>query len=58
MADGLVSKFYATAVPKSVLARGIEATRDRRGAGSQPGGPASARWNRWTTSRSASRMTR
>jgi N-acetyl-1-D-myo-inositol-2-amino-2-deoxy-alpha-D-glucopyranoside deacetylase len=40
MAGGLVSKFYATAVPKSVLARGIEATRGRRGPGSQPGGPA------------------
>src|SRR5580693_10775389 len=40
MADGLVRKFYATAVPKSVLAEAMEATRDRRGPGSQPGGPA------------------
>jgi N-acetyl-1-D-myo-inositol-2-amino-2-deoxy-alpha-D-glucopyranoside deacetylase len=38
LADGLVSKFYATAVPKSVLARGIEATRERSGEAGRPDG--------------------
>jgi N-acetyl-1-D-myo-inositol-2-amino-2-deoxy-alpha-D-glucopyranoside deacetylase len=30
LADGLVSKFYATAIPKSVLAEGIKAFRDQQ----------------------------
>jgi N-acetyl-1-D-myo-inositol-2-amino-2-deoxy-alpha-D-glucopyranoside deacetylase len=37
LADGLVSKFYATTVPKSVLAEGIELMRGRQ-AGDSPGG--------------------
>jgi N-acetyl-1-D-myo-inositol-2-amino-2-deoxy-alpha-D-glucopyranoside deacetylase len=36
LADGLVSKFYATALPRSVLAGAIEATRGRDG--NLPGG--------------------
>jgi N-acetyl-1-D-myo-inositol-2-amino-2-deoxy-alpha-D-glucopyranoside deacetylase len=39
LADGLVRKFYATAVPRSVLAEGIEALRGSAEAGAQaPGG--------------------
>jgi N-acetyl-1-D-myo-inositol-2-amino-2-deoxy-alpha-D-glucopyranoside deacetylase len=38
LADGLVSKFYATALPRSVLARGIEATRSTSGGANVPGG--------------------
>jgi N-acetyl-1-D-myo-inositol-2-amino-2-deoxy-alpha-D-glucopyranoside deacetylase len=38
LADGLVSKFYATAVPRSVLAGAIEAMRTSPGGGSSPGG--------------------
>jgi N-acetyl-1-D-myo-inositol-2-amino-2-deoxy-alpha-D-glucopyranoside deacetylase len=44
LADGLVSKFYATAVPKSVLAEGIRAMAESNAgaaapaAGEQPGG--------------------
>jgi N-acetyl-1-D-myo-inositol-2-amino-2-deoxy-alpha-D-glucopyranoside deacetylase len=37
-ADGLVAKFYATAVPRSVLAAGIEAMRGSEQAGSPAGG--------------------
>jgi N-acetyl-1-D-myo-inositol-2-amino-2-deoxy-alpha-D-glucopyranoside deacetylase len=37
LADGLVTKFYATAVPRSVLAAGIEAMRGRE-EGSPAGG--------------------
>jgi N-acetyl-1-D-myo-inositol-2-amino-2-deoxy-alpha-D-glucopyranoside deacetylase len=40
MSDGLVSKFYATAVPKSVLAEGMKLMREARAdsdAGSPPG---------------------
>jgi N-acetyl-1-D-myo-inositol-2-amino-2-deoxy-alpha-D-glucopyranoside deacetylase len=37
LADGLVTKFYATAVPRSVLAAGIEAMRGRE-EGSRAGG--------------------
>ena len=38
LADGLVSKFYATALPSSVLAGAIEAMRNRQQDGSFPGG--------------------
>ena len=38
LADGLVSKFYATALPRSVLAGAIKAMRDRQQDGSFPGG--------------------
>jgi N-acetyl-1-D-myo-inositol-2-amino-2-deoxy-alpha-D-glucopyranoside deacetylase len=38
LADGLVSKFYATAVPRSVLAGAIEAMRTSSGEGSAGGG--------------------
>jgi N-acetyl-1-D-myo-inositol-2-amino-2-deoxy-alpha-D-glucopyranoside deacetylase len=38
LADGLVSKFYATAVPRSVLAGAIEAMRSSSSGGSDPGG--------------------
>ena len=38
LADGLVSKFYATTVPRSVLAQAIELMR-----GSEPGSPAAGR---------------
>jgi len=38
LADGLVSKFYATALPRSVLAGAIEAMRNRQQDGSFPGG--------------------
>jgi N-acetyl-1-D-myo-inositol-2-amino-2-deoxy-alpha-D-glucopyranoside deacetylase len=38
LADGAIAKFYATAVPRSVLAGAIEATRDRPPGGSSPGG--------------------
>ncbi len=38
LADGLVSKFYATAVPRSVLVGAIESLRNRPGGGSFPGG--------------------
>jgi N-acetyl-1-D-myo-inositol-2-amino-2-deoxy-alpha-D-glucopyranoside deacetylase len=37
LADGAIAKFYATAVPRSVLAGAIEATRDRPPGGSSPG---------------------
>jgi N-acetyl-1-D-myo-inositol-2-amino-2-deoxy-alpha-D-glucopyranoside deacetylase len=37
-ADGLVAKFYATAVPRSVLAAGIEAMRGREPSETPPGG--------------------
>ncbi len=37
LADGLVSKFYATAVPKSVLAQAIEKMRDSQAPGSTGG---------------------
>jgi N-acetyl-1-D-myo-inositol-2-amino-2-deoxy-alpha-D-glucopyranoside deacetylase len=37
-ADGLVSKFYATALPRSVLAGAIEAMRDRQQDENFPGG--------------------
>ena len=33
MSDGLVAKFYATAVPKSVLAEGMKLMREARGDG-------------------------
>jgi N-acetyl-1-D-myo-inositol-2-amino-2-deoxy-alpha-D-glucopyranoside deacetylase len=38
LADGLVSKFYATALPRSVLAGAIEAMRDRQQDENFPGG--------------------
>jgi N-acetyl-1-D-myo-inositol-2-amino-2-deoxy-alpha-D-glucopyranoside deacetylase len=38
LADGLVSKFYATAVPRSVLAGAIEAVRTSSSGGSARGG--------------------
>jgi N-acetyl-1-D-myo-inositol-2-amino-2-deoxy-alpha-D-glucopyranoside deacetylase len=38
LAAGLVAKFYATAVPRSVLAGAIEAMRESRPEGSFPGG--------------------
>jgi N-acetyl-1-D-myo-inositol-2-amino-2-deoxy-alpha-D-glucopyranoside deacetylase len=38
LADGLVTKFYATAVPRSVLADAIDALRSSSGDGSFPGG--------------------
>lgn len=39
MADGLVSKFYATAVPKSVLAEGMKMMREAGGGqATEPGG--------------------
>jgi N-acetyl-1-D-myo-inositol-2-amino-2-deoxy-alpha-D-glucopyranoside deacetylase len=38
LADGLVSKFYATAVPRSVLAGAIEAMRTSPGDGGSSGG--------------------
>jgi N-acetyl-1-D-myo-inositol-2-amino-2-deoxy-alpha-D-glucopyranoside deacetylase len=38
LADGAIAKFYATAVPRSVLAGAIEAMRDRPPGGSSPGG--------------------
>jgi N-acetyl-1-D-myo-inositol-2-amino-2-deoxy-alpha-D-glucopyranoside deacetylase len=38
LADGLITKFYATAVPRSVLAAGIEAMRGAEDAGSPAGG--------------------
>jgi N-acetyl-1-D-myo-inositol-2-amino-2-deoxy-alpha-D-glucopyranoside deacetylase len=38
LADGLVSKFYATAVPRSVLAGAIEAVRTSSSEGRVPGG--------------------
>jgi N-acetyl-1-D-myo-inositol-2-amino-2-deoxy-alpha-D-glucopyranoside deacetylase len=38
LADGAIAKFYATAVPRSVLAGAIEAVRDRPPGGSSPGG--------------------
>ncbi len=38
LADGAVTKFYATAVPRSVLAAGIEAMRGREPSGNAPGG--------------------
>jgi N-acetyl-1-D-myo-inositol-2-amino-2-deoxy-alpha-D-glucopyranoside deacetylase len=38
LADGTVAKFYATAVPRSVLAEAIEAMRRRRESGNPPGG--------------------
>jgi N-acetyl-1-D-myo-inositol-2-amino-2-deoxy-alpha-D-glucopyranoside deacetylase len=38
LAGGLVSKFYATALPRSVLAGAIEAMRNRQQDGSFPGG--------------------
>ena len=54
LADGLVTKFYATAVPRSVLAAGIEAdARPARNAAARPAaGPTSPRSSPWTTSRS------
>jgi N-acetyl-1-D-myo-inositol-2-amino-2-deoxy-alpha-D-glucopyranoside deacetylase len=41
LSDGLVRKFYATAVPRSVLAEGIEALRGSAEAGSQSAGSGS-----------------
>ena len=38
LADGTVAKFYATAVPRSVLAAGIEAVRGREPSENAPGG--------------------
>ncbi len=38
MADGAVAKFYATAVPRSVLAEAIEGMRGREPGGNRPGG--------------------
>ena len=38
LADGLVGKFYATALPRSVLAGAVEAMRQRQQDGSFPGG--------------------
>jgi N-acetyl-1-D-myo-inositol-2-amino-2-deoxy-alpha-D-glucopyranoside deacetylase len=38
LADGLVSKFYATAMPRSVLARAVESLRASSAGGSFPGG--------------------
>jgi N-acetyl-1-D-myo-inositol-2-amino-2-deoxy-alpha-D-glucopyranoside deacetylase len=38
LADGLVSKFYATAVPRSVLAQAVEQMRDSESSGSTGGG--------------------
>jgi N-acetyl-1-D-myo-inositol-2-amino-2-deoxy-alpha-D-glucopyranoside deacetylase len=38
LADGTVAKFYATAVPRSVLAAGIEAVRGREPSENPPGG--------------------
>ena len=38
LADGLVTKFYATALPRSVLADAIEAMRKRQQDGGFPGG--------------------
>jgi len=38
LADGMVTKFYATALPRSVLAAGIEAMRGREESGSPAGG--------------------
>jgi N-acetyl-1-D-myo-inositol-2-amino-2-deoxy-alpha-D-glucopyranoside deacetylase len=38
LADGLVTKFYATALPRSVLAEAIESLRDSRQQSSFPGG--------------------
>ncbi len=38
LAGGLVTKFYATAVPRSVLAAGIEGLRGREPSGNSPGG--------------------
>jgi N-acetyl-1-D-myo-inositol-2-amino-2-deoxy-alpha-D-glucopyranoside deacetylase len=38
LAGGLVTKFYATALPRSVLAGAIEAMRDTRAEGRLPGG--------------------
>src|SRR5215469_13169959 len=38
LADGLVSKFYATALPRSVLAGAVEAMRQRQQDGNFPGG--------------------
>jgi N-acetyl-1-D-myo-inositol-2-amino-2-deoxy-alpha-D-glucopyranoside deacetylase len=40
LAGGLVSKFYATALPRSVIAGGIEAMRSGSGGGRVPGGGA------------------
>src|SRR5260221_2524257 len=40
LAGGLVTKFYATAVPRSVLAAGIEGLRGREPSGKSPGGGA------------------
>ena len=37
LADGLVSKFYATALPRSVLEHGMELMRDSGSAGGRPG---------------------
>ena len=38
LADGLVSKFYATALPRSVLVGAVEAMRQRQQDGNFPGG--------------------
>lgn len=38
LADGAVAKFYATAVPRSVLADGMDAMRDREQSGNPAGG--------------------
>jgi len=38
LADGLVGKFYATALPRSVLVGAVEAMRQRQQDGSFPGG--------------------
>jgi N-acetyl-1-D-myo-inositol-2-amino-2-deoxy-alpha-D-glucopyranoside deacetylase len=42
LADGLVRKFYATAIPKSVLAEGIRLMRESRADGPGPAEPAGA----------------
>jgi N-acetyl-1-D-myo-inositol-2-amino-2-deoxy-alpha-D-glucopyranoside deacetylase len=44
LADGLVSKFYATAVPKSVLFEGIKAMQAQRAAGGEVGDGAGTRF--------------
>ena len=67
LAGGLVSKFYATAIPRSVLAESIQAMRGERAgvrpawtgpAGSGPAARASRSWTRWMTCRSARRTRR
>jgi N-acetyl-1-D-myo-inositol-2-amino-2-deoxy-alpha-D-glucopyranoside deacetylase len=44
LADGLVTKFYATAIPKSVLFEGIKAMQEQRAAGGEVGDGAGTRF--------------